>query len=305
MKTTQSTVYRSLLSQLNKNQSSLLDLRMSAATGKRINKPSDDPSAIRPVLNARSQVQKSDRYLRTMGSAGGRLDILDSHLGQIGNLMIRAQETTIAAGNAAMGPNDLTNLSDAMGHIKDELYSLANSKVDGKYIFAGFAEDTVPFPDTSDPTNYAGGTADTDHTELEIAPGERIQANLTGDELFQGDFDGDGTVEGINLFQVLDDIQSALAAGDSQGALDSLADLQSGTEQINRQRSQMGNIAARVENAQEHMEEIKIDMQEVLSRYEDADLIEVITALTQQEQAFEAALNVTAKVSKLSILNYL
>jgi flagellar hook-associated protein 3 FlgL len=297
MKTTQATVYRSLQSQIYKTQNSLLDLRMSAATGKRINKPSDDPSAIRPVLNARSQVQKSDRYLRTMGSASDRLDILDSHLGQIGDLMIRAQETTIAAGNGAMGPNDLTNLSDAIGHIKDELYALANSKVDGKYIFAGFAEDTVPFPDTSDPTNYAG---DTGHTEMEIAPGERIQANLTGDELFQG-----VGVGGINLFEVLDEIQGHLAAGDADLALDQLADLQSGTEQVNRQRSQMGNIAARVENAHGHMEEIKIDMQEVLSRYEDADIIEVITSLNQQEMAFEAALNVTSKVSKLSILDYL
>ncbi len=297
MKTTQSTVYRSLLSQLSTNQSSLLDLRMSAATGKRINKPSDDPSAIRPVLNARSQVQKSDRYLRTMGSASDRLDILDSHLDQIGDLMIRAQETTIAAGNGAMGPNDLTNLSDAMGHIKDELYALANSKVDGKYLFAGYAEDTEPFPDTSDPDNYAG---DTDHTELEIAPGERIQANLTGDQLFQG-----VGVGGINLFQVLDDIQSDLAAGDSDTALSRLGDLQDATVQVSRQRSQMGNIGARVESAKEHMEAIKMDMQEVLSRYEDADLVEVITALTQQEMAFEAALNVTAKVSELSILNYL
>ncbi|APG27346.1 flagellar hook-associated protein 3 [Syntrophotalea acetylenivorans] len=298
MKTTQSTVYRSLQNQIYKTQSSLLDLRMSAATGKRINKPSDDPSAIRPVLNARSQMQKSDRYLRTMGSASDRLDILDSHLGQIGNLMIRAQETTISAGNAAMGPNDLTNLSDAIGHIKDELLALANSNVDGKYIFAGFAEDTQPFPGTDplDPFAYEG---DGGHMELEIAPGERIQANLTGDELFQG------AGGGINLFEVLDDIQTQLANGNAEAALSRLGDLQDGTEQVSRQRSQMGNIGARVENAQEHMESIKIDMQEVLSRYEDADLVEVITALTQQEQAFEAALNVTAKVSNLSILDYL
>lgn len=296
MKTTQATVFRSLQNQINKMTSNLLDLRMSAATGKRINKPSDDPSAIRPVLNARSQAQKSDRYLRTMGSASDRLNILDSHLDQVGNLMIRAQETTIAAGNGSMGQEDLTNLSDAIGHIKDELYSMANSKVDGKFIFAGFAEDTKPFPDTNDPSNYQG---DSGHMELEIAPGEKIEANLTGEELFQG------AGGGINLFQLLDDIQTDLAAGDSATAIGRLDDLKDASSQVSRQRSQMGNVAARVENAQGHMEEIKIDMQEVLSRYEDADIIEVITSLNQQEMAFEAALNVTSKVSKLSILDYL
>ena len=296
MKTTQATVFRSLQNQLNKMGSNLLELRMSAATGKRINKPSDDPSAIRPVLNARSQVQKSDRYLRTMGSAGDRLNILDSHLDQVTNLMIRAQETTIAAGNGSMGQEDLTNLSDAIGHIKEELYSLANSKVDGKYIFAGFAEDTQPFPDHNDPSNYQG---DNGHMELEIAPGEKIQANLTGDDLFQG------AGGGINLFQLLDDIQNDLAAGNSGAATSRLDDLKDATSQVSRQRSQMGNVAARVENAKGHMEEIKIDMQEVLSLYEDADIIDVITSLNQQEMAFEAALNVTSKVSDLSILKYL
>ncbi|MEZ4483726.1 MAG: flagellar hook-associated protein FlgL [Syntrophotaleaceae bacterium] len=296
MKTTQATVYRSLQNQLFKMENSLFDLRMSAATGKRINKPSDDPSAIRPVLNARSQVQKSDRYLRTMGNASDRLDILDSHLNQIGNLMINAQETLIAAGNGSHGPADLANYSEAMGHIKDELFSLANSKVDGKYIFAGFAEDTQPFQEADYLTTYYG---DGGQMELEIAPGETITVNLTGNELFQGA--GGGT----NMFQLLDDIQNELAAGDAAAATALLGDLQDATEQVSRQRSQMGNVAARVENAQEHMEDIKIDMQEVLSRYEDADILEVIASLSQQEMAFEAASNVTAKVSDLSILDYL
>ncbi len=296
MKTTQSTVYRSLQNQLFKMQSSMLDLRMSAATGKRINKPSDDPSAIRPVLNARSQVQKSDRYLRTMGNAADRLDILDSHLDQIGNLMINAQETLIAAGNGSQGPDDLVNYSNAISHIKDELFALANSNVDGKYIFAGFAEDTKPFEEADYLSTYHG---DNGQMELEIAPGERITANLTGDELFQG------AGGGINIFQLLDDIQNDLAASDSLTALSRLDDLKDATEQVSRERSQMGNVAARVENAQGHMEDIKIDMQEVQSLYEDADIIEVITSLNQQQMAFEAALNVTSQVSELSILKYL
>jgi flagellar hook-associated protein 3 FlgL len=67
----------------------------------------------------------------------------------------------------------------------------------------------------------------------------------------------------------------------------------------------MGNNAQRVEAAMGHLEEVKIDLKMILSRYEDADIIETLTSLSQQETAFEAALNVTAKVSKLSILNYL
>ncbi len=299
MKTTQTTVYRSLQNQIFKTQNSLIELRMAAASGKRINKPSDDPSAIRPVLNARGQIQKCDRYLRTMGSASDRLNILDANLAQVGNLMIRAQETTIAAGNGSAGPEDLRNYAAAIGHIRDELFALANANVDGKYLFSGFAEDTPPFDISNDPPwTYQG---DEGRSQLEIGPGERVQVNLTGNTLFLGE----GISGGLNVFEVLDAIETALAAGDSRGALDRLGDLQQATEQIGRQRSLMGNVGARVVNAQDHMERTRIDMHEILSRYEDVDIVEIITALMQQEQAFEAALNVTAKVSDLSILNYL
>jgi flagellar hook-associated protein 3 FlgL len=296
MKTTQATVYRSLQYQIGKMENRLLDLRMSAATGKRINKPSDDPSAIRPVLNARSQIQQSDRYLRSIGTASDRLQVQDSYLDQVTNLLTRAQETTIAAGNGAMGTDDLASLGAGIGYIKEELYALANAKVDGKYIFAGFAEDTEPFPDINDPDNYQG---DAEQIKLEIAPGEKVRTNLTGDELFQG------AGGGLNLFALLDDIQASLEAGDGDAALSRLEDLKTGSEQVSRLRSKMGNVAQRVDNAQSHMENVQIDMQEVLSRYEDVDIIEVITSLNQQELAFEAALNVTGKVSNLSILNYL
>lgn len=298
MKTTQVTVYRNLQYQLGNMENRLLDLRMSAATGKRINKPSDDPSAIRPVLNARSQIQQGDRFLRTIGTATDRLQMQDSYLDQVTNLLTRAQEVTIASGNGAMGPADLATYAQEMGNIREELYALANAKIDGKYIFAGFAEDTEPFPDSADPTNYQG---DSGQIELEIAPGEKVRTNLTGEQLFQGV----GIPGGINLFALLDQVEADLNANDPASALSRLDDLKGASEQVSRQRSKMGNIAQRVDNAKLHREDVQIDMKEVLSRYEDSDLIEVITALNQQELAFEAALNVTAKVSNLSILNYL
>ena len=53
------------------------------------------------------------------------------------------------------------------------------------------------------------------------------------------------------------------------------------------------------------MEQIKIDMEAFRSRFEDADILETITDLEQQQQSFQAALNVTGKVSELSILDYI
>ncbi|RLB68935.1 MAG: flagellar hook-associated protein 3, partial [Deltaproteobacteria bacterium] len=66
-----------------------------------------------------------------------------------------------------------------------------------------------------------------------------------------------------------------------------------------------GNVGHRLEVARDHMEQIKIDMEEFRSRFEDADLLETITDMEKQQQSYQAALSVTGKVSELSILNYI
>ena len=53
-----------------------------------------------------------------------------------------------------------------------------------------------------------------------------------------------------------------------------------------------------------HQEDAQIDLQQILSRYQDADMIDVFNSITQKETAFQAALNVTARVSQISILDY-
>ena len=81
--------------------------------------------------------------------------------------------------------------------MKNELLDAANAVVDGKYIFAGYEEDTIPFTKNENytPADYDINNVKTwpyhyngDHnpTKLEITPGEFIEANLTGVELFMG-----------------------------------------------------------------------------------------------------------------------
>lgn len=54
-----------------------------------------------------------------------------------------------------------------------------------------------------------------------------------------------------------------------------------------------------------HLEGVRIDLEQILSRYEDADILAVLTEIMQTETAFEGALKVTAQVSRLSILDYM
>ncbi|WP_319588661.1 flagellar hook-associated protein FlgL [uncultured Desulfobulbus sp.] len=322
MKATQGTTYRMLSSRLNDVSNDLERLRIIGATGKKLNKPSDDPASIRPVLNTRKQLSNVDRYTETMGKSLDTMQSTDGHLEHVENIMQRAKEIMTNSINGTLSTEDRTTLADELSLLRQELLDAANGTVDGKYLFAGYQEDSKPFIQNSgyttlgyDPTNsntwpvlYQG---DGNATLLEISTGETMQVNLTGNDLFLGTSTWDpanpNSIDAgrFDLFSELTQAEEAIRTND-QGAMEtSLDDLEGAAEQNRRLRSQLGNKASLVETALDTQKGVKIDLEQLLSHYEDADAIESFNAIVQQETALQAALSVTSKVSQLSILDYL
>jgi len=197
MKVTENSTYRLMQTNLDRITNDLLVLRNQGATGLILNKPSDDPTAIRPVLSTRTQLRENERYLETMGQAGDKMAATDGHLAHVENILVRVKEIAINSINSTLSDQDLATLADEVAELKAEMLGSANAVIDGKYIFAGYKEKTPPFTenpsydpalyDVSDTTTwpylYSG---DNNPTELEITPGELLESNLTGNELFMG-----------------------------------------------------------------------------------------------------------------------
>ncbi|SHJ80473.1 flagellar hook-associated protein 3 FlgL [Malonomonas rubra DSM 5091] len=311
MRATQTTTYRSLQAFLDRTSDKLASLQLQAATGKKLNRPSDDPTAISPVLSARTQIMASDRYIETIESGLDRVDNMDGYLDGMENTLIRLKEIAIAAGNGALSASDRLTYADEVASLKEELMVAGNAQVDGKYLFAGFSEKTTPF--VSNPAYPGPGEApvlyngDAGSVEFEISPNELIEVNLTGNDLLLGDSDNDGVTDpgAIDIFAVITTVEEALRANDPDAVVAELDNIESAANQVRRHRSIKGNVGRRLETALDHMEQIKIDMETFRSRFEDADILETITSMEQQQQSFQAALNVTGKVSELSILDYI
>lgn len=336
MKVTNGTTYRMLQTNLGKISTRLEDLRNQGATGIKLNKPSDDPASIRPVLTTRSQIRSTERYLDTMGVSLDKMEATDGNLEHVENILQRVKEITINSINGAMSPADMTVFADEVSQLRQELLDAANATVDGKYIFAGYQENVKPFVENTsyDPALYDQADSatwpyiyqgDPNPTELEITPGEKLQTNLTGNDLFMGISNSvmqagpippavgyPSDAGRIDIFSVLTRVEEALRAGnidDPAGAGGGLQlqmeNIDTAADQSRRLRSQLGNRASRVDTAMMHQEDVRLDLNQILSRYQDADAIETFAAITKQETAFQAALSITAKVSKISILDYL
>lgn len=333
MKVTENSTYRLMQTNLDRITNKLLDLRYQGATGLKFNKASDDPSAIRPVLTTRTQMSRTDRYLETMGVSLDKMQATDGHMASVENILQRAKELALSAVNSSMSAEDLSTIADEIAEIRQQLLDSANATIDGKYIFSGFEETTKPFVEnpaydpalydetdsTTWPYIYQG---DANPTKLEFTPGEYVEVNITGSDLFMGISNnnwvdsatpaaGQPEANRVDIFSVLKRTEEAIRAGNfddplgAGGSVQSQIDnLESAANQNRRIRSRLGARTARVDSAIQHQQLVKVDLEQILSRYQDADAIQTFNDIVQQETAFQAALNVTSRISDISILDY-
>jgi flagellar hook-associated protein 3 FlgL len=328
MKATQGTTYNMLGSRLNDVAQKLEELRNIGATGKKLNKPSDDPAAIRPVFNTRKQISNVDRNLNTMGLSLDTMQSTDGYLNSVENTMQRVKEIMTTAANGSLNDQDRAVLADELSELRKQLLDTSNGMVNGKYMFGGYKVDTIPFVENPSytkigyvandpntwPVKYQG---DGNATSLEITTGQQVQVNLTGSDLFFGTAawdPADPTKQQLdsgryNLFTELTQAEEALRepiqATRDAAIQTSLTDLEGAADQSRRLRSQLGNRANLVQTTMNDQQGVNTDLKQILSRYQDADVIEAFNNITQQETAFQAALSVTGQVSKLSILDYI
>lgn len=197
MKVTDSSTYRLLRTNLDRNEASLQELYFQGSTGLKLNKASDDPSSLQPVLGTRNQITLAERYLETMGVASDKMESTDGFLGTVENVLQRAKEISIAGINDGMSQTDLDSLANEVSELSQQLLATANSQIDGQYIFAGYSVSEQPFVENPDfdvelydesdmstwPVQYQG---DSNRTRLEVDEGQYLDTTITGNELFSG-----------------------------------------------------------------------------------------------------------------------
>lgn len=99
--------YGQINQNIQKNRQEMAELQNQAATQKRVNKPSDDPSAAARVLSARTEERGSRQFFRNMQYAKDFLEFTDNSLSELNEILIRAKELAIGQSSDA-GANAMT-----------------------------------------------------------------------------------------------------------------------------------------------------------------------------------------------------
>ncbi len=254
-------------------------------TGKCINRASDDPIGTQRILEYRKSISSMEQYTTNITNAKTYIDTVDEILNTVTELLNEAR------GFASDPSPDLrSTFAGEVGTIREQVLQLANSKINGNYLFAGDLTDTQPFDSSG---TYAGDSGTKDYMI-----GDNIQVNLEADgsQVFQGVTD---------VFAALEDLQTALATDDATGITDQMETISDAIKQITKIRTQNAGRYKRLESAENHYDQFTMNLQQMLSRTEDADIAQAIIDLKVQETTYESTLATSAKIIQPSLIDFL
>ena len=186
------------------------------------------------------------------------------------------------------------------------MLAYSNSKDENdNYFFSGTKNSTQAFlmaPDGS--VTYQG-----DQTAIfvEIGSGEKIRVNTIGSELL-GNVSrtaDDGSISKVSAFTMIDDFVTALNSNNSTNISRAMADAESFSNSLSKKQVELGLSQNSVANRLEIIEEKTILYKNILSKSVDTDYTAAITELSTNMLALEAAQSTFAKVSQLSLFDYL
>jgi flagellar hook-associated protein 3 FlgL len=292
---TQNMLNTQLMRNLNSNLTRMNNSQNQLSTGRKINKPSDDPVGITFGLRYRSEISANDQYESNANSAVSWMDYTDVTLDQAGTVLQRARELTVQAANGTNSPEALQAIKSEISQLTEQMVTIGNSDFNGKHVFNGQLTDNKP---------YTLATAENDKTDeqninFELGAGVKIGISITGNEVFGQAGSAD------NVFKVLKGIQAHLDANDFKGLTNDIGALDKRIDGLLESRAVIGAKSNRIELVLDRLKDIGINLQALQSKTEDADVAEVITNLKTDENVYNASLDVGAKLIKPSLIDFL
>lgn len=294
MRISGNTITSRLVQQVQFSRRRLFEVQERVGTGRRINRPADDPAGASRLMRLRAELGRNAQYQRNVDSARARLTVAETTLGSMTGLLQRVSELSVQAANGAIGASERMDISHEVAQLLEQALSLGNATHAGQYVFAGHQTQAAPFvPDVpSLPTAIAyvgdGGTV-----EREIAAAERVAVNITGDRVFP------------DIFATLISFRDALRTNDTAGITQSVGDINVRLDDVLALRSEVGSKMRRVDLAEERLLDAAAMSEELIAGEEEVDLAETLVDLSARETALQAALGAAGRALNLSLMEFL
>lgn len=287
-----------LTSRINTQRNRLSILQERISSGKRINRPSDDPNGAEAVLKLRTSQKEIEQFKRTAQTANQKLTAADDSLTGYENILERVR-TLVSQGLSDTTTQSARNaLATEIETLRSRILNVANSKYGDEYLFGGTRQNAPPF----DPTTAAPAGTPTTPQYVQIEPGTNaIPVGVTADTVFN-----DATSD------IFTDLTNAVTAlrGTGNPTTDrttletTISRLSIYTDLVNVAHANIGANMNASEIAQDNLTNNFLSLEERAGSIENADFAETALGLADTQRALDATLQVAAQ-SRRSLFDFL
>lgn len=192
MRVSTSYIHMQGLNNILEQQAKVVRSQDQLSRGERILVPSDDPSAASRIVDLNEAISQIGQFDENASYATQRLNLEETTLTSVNNLLQRVRELAIQAGNT--GTYDLEGEQAIASEIREKLQELidyANTRDEnGDYLFSGYQSRTQAF--TTDGLGNFFYNGDEGQLGIQIGSNRQVIANDSGAEVFQFIREGNG-----------------------------------------------------------------------------------------------------------------
>jgi flagellar hook-associated protein 3 FlgL len=265
---------------------------------------SDNPLAVTPLLEDQNQIAQITQIVSNLNNqqtiaqtADGALQTASSLLNQLISIGTEGATVTQTA-------NTRASLALEVQQIQQQLVSLANTNVQGQFVFGGDEPGTQPYTyNWNSPEGVVSSGSPTNTIAISGLDGSSIVPGLTASQIF--DAQSNGTPAAGNVFQAVYQLGTALANNDQTGIQNALASVQTAATYLSQSGTVYGDTENWIQQQIATANARSTSLTGAVSGLRDTDVAAVATNLSQDSTALQAALAAQSQLPTKSLFNYL
>ncbi|MCO1601337.1 flagellar hook-associated protein FlgL [Desulfosporosinus nitroreducens] len=301
MRITNSMMSYNFLSSLNKSLEKSSKIQMQLADGKALHAPSDDPIKVGRSLRFSTSMELNNQYTQNAKDAISWMETADDNMQDLSKIMINIKEQVIQASNGTNPTSAIQTIGETVDNLINQMISIGNSQIGGRYIFGGQSDKTAPFTRNGDTITYNG---DNEKISMPTHPGEATprqdSINLTGTDVFG---------PGLKILNDLIDVKNHLRAGtvaDQEWLSDTgLALIEDDRDQMLLSHSSLGARMSIYEMAKNMLDSSNTIIEGDQATNDSVDVAKAIVDYKNAENVYKTALQIGARIMPMSLADFL
>jgi len=143
MRITNKMMTNNMLGNINKNKVNMSALEEQYATGKKIQKPSDDPIVTVRALKLRTNLSELEQYYeKNIPDAKSWMDVTESALTTVNEILSSVNTYCVQGSSDTLTAQDRSSIVENLEQMKQQIYQEGNTNYAGRYVFTGYKTDS-------------------------------------------------------------------------------------------------------------------------------------------------------------------